>query len=117
MMSKKLVPTTMSVLLTLTLLWVAVWFLPELGTGIARSIYQNPVTNALCKSYDDFFPPLLCALFALGNLLFASGRLISRSGSREQLSSLDWIYPAVSFTALALHSYGFYEIFEMLSAG
>ena len=102
---KQYVPAVLSALLGVTILWAGLYFL----TGLS------------VIGYGDFFPPLLCGLFSLFNLLFSLANLFARYSDvkcgEKTLTKADVLWTVVSMIAIAVHSIGFYMIFEMLSAG
>ena len=94
---KQYVPAVLSALLGVTILWAGMYFL----TGLSWIGY--------------------CGLFSLFNLLFSLANLFARYSDvkcgEKTLTKADVLWTVVSMIAIAVHSIGFYMIFEMLSAG
>lgn len=113
----------MIVLLSATLIWALIFWIPEIGTGAARLIYGNPLTHTLSSAYDDFRSTLLCVLFSFANLVYAGLALFDTAQAKkyqperaEDNLTAYWVYTFVSLGALVIHCFGFHYVFSMLIA-
>ena len=131
----KIITVILISLMALSLICLLIFWLPEIGAGIARLfhgdptdvyteisilILGNPITNTIEDFYYDFFTPLVCTLISFFNAAYAIMWLEtmhkSKSTTPKRLTKY-WIYLAVSLGALVLHWISFREIFSWIVAG
>lgn len=109
-------------LLSVSLVWSLIFWLPDIGAEVAQAIHGNPVTNAPTSAYYDFFTSLLCAVFSFFNLLFAALDLFEmhvkrRTGETIGKLTVYWVWTLVSLGALGVHCLSFHWIFQAYAAG
>lgn len=111
-------------LLSASLIWSMIFWLPDVGAAAAQFIYGNSVTHALTSAYDDFFTPLICTFFSFANVVFAVCVLLKKhhvkkypSAEAVETLTLYWVYTFVSAAALIVHCLSFIYIFSCLIAG
>lgn len=118
MKPKNTIIIALTSLLLASLVWSMIFWLPDVGTEVARVIYANPVTDALSDAYENFFAPLLCVLYSFGNLIFAVLELFGMYVKRQtketdEKLTIYWVYTFVSLGALVIHYIGFHYIFQI----
>lgn len=111
-------------LISATLIWNLIFWLPNVSAEVAKFIYGNPITHTLTTAYDDFFASLICVVFSFGNLVFASLVLFEKyqlkkyqSENSDPKLTVYWVYTYISIGALVIHCISFHYIFQTYVSG
>ncbi len=117
---KKYIPTILISLLSISLLWNILFWLPDVHVEIAHIIHSNIITRTLSRAYDDFFSSSLCTVFAFINLVYSvviKLKEMHQPIAPEVKTIRYWSYPLFSAVVFIIHLLSFNYIFSCLIAG
>lgn len=120
MKSKKRKITILISLLSVTLIWNLIFYLPFVSSEVSRLIHSNPITNTIEDLYDNFFAPQICIIISFINLCYAIAGLHSISKISEKNKKqlvVYWLYAIISLSSLIINCISFNYVFSCLIAG